>query len=156
MTDSKGVFDLHVVGTNYNAYLAATENNDFSKVIALLRDSDVEIEKYVRELVASKLEGSFKGKRGPPANSAATKDKIVLGCHCYLWLTIIKKWPKDAAKEKTAEVMGVTKKTVNNWLKEPDKPLERMGRDIIRSLFETVRDDPDFDSSDFKPEPLGS
>lgn len=150
------VFDIAVSGRNYEAYQAAVENNDFSKIIDLLRDSEVELEGYVRELIASKLDGSFKGKRGPSANSTETKDKILLGYQCYLWLTIVEEWPKNAAKEKVAEVMGVTKRTVNNWLKEPDNARGRMGWDILRSFFEAVRDEPDLDLSRFKPEPLGS
>ena len=137
---------------NYKAHEAAVRDNDFSKIIDLLRDGEVEIEKNVRELIAAKLDGSFKGKRGPPANSAATKDKQLLGYQCYLWLTIIEKWPKDAAKEKVAEVMGVTKKSVNGWFSETEKSHAF----ILRPHFEALRDEPDLDLSRFKPEPLGS
>ena len=97
MTDSKGgvdLRDLEVISRNWESYRAAVENNDFSKIIDLLRDSEVELEGYVRELIASKLDGSFKGKRGRHANSAATKDKKLLGYQCYLWLTIVENWPR--------------------------------------------------------------
>ena len=159
MTDSKGgvdLRDLEVISRNWESYRAAAENNDFSKIIDLLRDSEVKIEKYVRELIASKLDGSFKAKRGARANSTETKDKILLGYRCYLWLTIIEEWPTNAAKERVAEVMGVSKTSVNSWFRELNNAWGRMDRNILPSFFEAVRDEPDLDLSRFKPEPLGS
>ena len=150
------VFDIEVSGRNYKAYQAAVENNDFSKIVDLLRDSEVKIEKHVRELIAAKLDCSFKGKPGPSANSAATKDKILHGYQCYLWLTIIEKCPKDAAKERVAEVMGVSKKSVNNWFSKMEtwSGMLRLGAHTLRPFFEALRDEPDLDLSLYKPDIL--
>ena len=117
-------FDLHDISRAYYADEKATKHRDFSDLNELLRDSTFKLDHpdnfYVRELVASILDGSFKLQRGPK-RPERLPDAMFEAQELYCWQVYIENRPKDAAKDIAAEHFGVTKRTVNSWLKKIEK-----------------------------------
>lgn len=66
-----------------------------------------------RQFIADRLEGKRSLKRGPKPK-LQTKDLEVY--HAYLWLTLVSEWAVDAAKERIAEIICETSKSVRTRL----------------------------------------
>lgn len=108
--------DVAAIGKNHRALKNAKEYGNFNGLIDLLRAYDVPLREETRSVIASILEGSFKRKRGKPVD-VSTARKAQEAYRAFRWLTEVDQWQRDAAKERVAELMGTTKRTINAWLK---------------------------------------
>jgi len=101
------------------ALTAALERNDFSVIADMLRSGE-RLGDELRAIIADKIEGKLKGKRGP--SSRTDIEKIISAKLCCDWLTNYEGFDKDAAVVQTAEFFGVTDRTIYEWLAaKPEK-----------------------------------
>lgn len=122
---------------NPEAYEAAKERNDFSLIVGLLRDPDEPLDwMELRELIAQKIEGSFRAKKGAKKqDDVGTKVTKIEAYKYYLWLTLSENCGPNRAKEEVAEILSVDKGTVSNWFK--DLP---SGAEAYRSLYRYAKE----------------
>jgi hypothetical protein len=103
---------MEIISKNHQAFIKVIHDNDWSEMVNLLRER-IGIEEYNRELIADKLEGKFSSKPGPRKDRVIIVEKYRRAIRIYNFLTICDDWQKDAAKERTAEIMKVSKKHLN-------------------------------------------
>ncbi|MHA3978754.1 hypothetical protein ACW9UR_13805 [Halovulum sp. GXIMD14794] len=106
----------------------AKEKNDFTGIVELLRDHDETVSSEVRELVASKLDGSFKAQRGRRKILRMPRERLQ-AVICYDWLLIVENWPSDAAKMEVARIFLSSSakdpmREISRWLKQHAESLQ--------------------------------
>ena len=92
---------------------AALESGDFSIAADMLRTGE-KLGSELRELLATKIEGKLKSKRGP--KKRVSLEILQESRQCFHWLIHYEKYGRDAAVVQTAEFFNVTDRTIHNWL----------------------------------------
>ena len=93
---------------------AALESGDFSIAADMLRTGE-KLGSELREMLATKIEGKLKSKRGPKRR--VNLEILRESRQCFDWLIHYENYGRDAAVVQTAEFFGVTDRTIHNWLK---------------------------------------
>ena len=107
---------------DYDAAIAARER-DFALMIVKLRDPSRQLLPFDREVLADFLEGKPR-KRGPKAKVTQLDGDAAFAVD---WLCKWENWPRDAAVERVAELMGETARSVRRHVARYERKHSRSG-----------------------------
>lgn len=86
---------------------------DVSKLVARLRDHEVMLDRHEREFLADVLEGKPRRPAHRPPGSAVEQMATAMSITHLHDKLVADGWQRDAARDRCAEVRGVSRSTVN-------------------------------------------
>lgn len=103
------MFDLEAHRTMMAGVISA-EEGDYTLIVARLMNPDISLSMIERECIAKIL----KPEKGTKARVSAWK--VASAKLCFQWLVEVERWQKDAAKSSVKERLGMSKRSVHDYL----------------------------------------
>ena len=117
------------------AVKAILESNDFTIAGDMMR-KEQSISSELRELIALKITGGLKGKRGPKKKSDTGKRRLEAQ-RCMDWLVSIEGFTHDRAVRELQIAFNVSERTVYEWLSDDNcaqSALEKSALDLFQRM----------------------
>jgi len=137
--------DIGTTDTLLEAHEKAALNGDFSLYAKILRERSEILEDDDRELIANKIEGNFKLKRGPRFKQNSLEGQWLgafdIYC-CYLWLVDVEKMANKQAYHKLSSVFEPNETTIRKRVKMM-RNLEKAvaSKDFLQTIRESGLDE---------------
>ncbi|MEY8842870.1 hypothetical protein AB9K41_27880 [Cribrihabitans sp. XS_ASV171] len=121
------------LNASHEAVRLIREENDFRLAADMLRSGKA-LSLELRELLAQKATGEFKGKRGPKKKSdtdALRREAL----RCMDWLLSFEGHTRDAAIREIELAFSVSERTVYEWLADAKRPKPVSAIDLMELSF---------------------